>query len=65
MEELTDESPMPFGKYKGQKLEDVPASYLIWLMENEKAGRVESYIEDNWDLLKKQASEENKGNGRL
>ena len=28
---MNDLSPMPFGKFKGEKLEDVPASYLLWL----------------------------------
>lgn len=25
---------MPFGKYKGQSLEDLPTSYIQWLLEN-------------------------------
>lgn len=25
---------MPFGKYKGEELEDLPTSYLYWLCEN-------------------------------
>lgn len=25
---------MPFGKYKGEYLEDIPTSYLIWVLEN-------------------------------
>lgn len=25
---------MPFGKYKGEELEDIPVSYLIWVLEN-------------------------------
>lgn len=25
---------MPFGKYKGQDVEDVPTGYLLWLLEN-------------------------------
>jgi uncharacterized protein (DUF3820 family) len=25
---------MPFGKYKGMRLEDVPISYLEWVLEN-------------------------------
>lgn len=33
---LTDQSPMPFGKYKGDKMEDVPARYLHWLWTNGK-----------------------------
>lgn len=30
-EELRDTDPMPFGKYKGQPMQDVPASYLHYL----------------------------------
>jgi uncharacterized protein (DUF3820 family) len=30
-EVLTDETIMTFGKYKGQKLCNIPDSYLIWL----------------------------------
>lgn len=25
---------MPFGKYKGEELSDIPAVYLEWLLEN-------------------------------
>jgi uncharacterized protein (DUF3820 family) len=25
---------MPFGKYKGQRLEDIPTDYLQWAAEN-------------------------------
>lgn len=25
---------MPFGKYKGQALEDLPGDYLTWCLEN-------------------------------
>ena len=34
-EELTDDSPMPFGKHKGERMGDVPAKYLIWLWDGE------------------------------
>ena len=27
---MNDDSLMPFGKYKGQRLGDVPDDYLIW-----------------------------------
>lgn len=34
---FTDTDPMPFGKYKGEPLQDVPASYLRWLWNELKA----------------------------
>ena len=52
MNKLTDESPMPFGKYKDMEMEDVPASYLIWLLENNKCSKpVKEYIEENLETL--------------
>ena len=52
MENLTDESPMPWGKYKGDKMINVPASYLIWLYDNNKCSRdVKAYIKDNYNVL--------------
>jgi uncharacterized protein (DUF3820 family) len=38
---------MPFGRYKGARLEDVPSSYLEWALENwmETAGRKELLAE--------------------
>ncbi len=51
--ELKDESPMPYGKYKDMPMKDVPASYLIWLIDNKKcSGAVKRYIEDNMNALK-------------
>lgn len=29
----TDLDPMPYGKYKGTVLQDVPASYLAWMKD--------------------------------
>lgn len=53
MKELTDNDLMPFGKYKGDKMINVPASYLLWLYENDKCnGTVKKYIEDNLDAIK-------------
>lgn len=52
---LTDESLMPFGKYKGEKMANVPASYLIWLYDENKCNRnVREYIEDNLDVIQEE-----------
>lgn len=29
---LDDDSPMPFGKHRGQRLGDVPDAYLRWFL---------------------------------
>ena len=52
---LTDESLMPLGKYKGEKMANVPASYLIWLYDENKCNRnVREYIEDNLDVIQEE-----------
>jgi uncharacterized protein (DUF3820 family) len=54
-----DESIMPFGIHKGKKLEDVPASYLVYLLDSGlKAGPLKDYIIDNKDVLQKQMKED-------
>jgi hypothetical protein len=40
-ERFTDDTRMPFGKYRGQALRDVPAAYLLWLGDN--------LVPDNYD----------------
>lgn len=53
MAKLTDTSPMPFGKYKGTPMINVPASYLIYVLENGlKPGSVKDYIIENYEVLK-------------
>jgi len=59
--ELTDDDPMPFGKYgpppkgQGKKMKDVPASYLLWLYdEGTKHKGVHGYIEANLDCLQQE-----------
>jgi hypothetical protein len=50
--ELTDKSPIPFGKYKGEKLANVPASYLLWALDNVQLhDNMKRYIEKNKDVL--------------
>jgi uncharacterized protein (DUF3820 family) len=53
---VTDTTLMPFGKYRGKKMIDVPALYLIWLLDNgcDHQG-LKAYILDNLDALKKEA----------
>jgi DNA polymerase-3 subunit epsilon len=53
---LSDTDKMPFGKYKGQPMQDVPASYLHWLwtqqgMEHDKQSAVADYIRRNKGIL--------------
>jgi len=52
---------MPFGKYKGVKLEDVPASYLLWLWDNgvwaEKTHVMHDYIKNSWFVLTTEADD--------
>ena len=55
---LTDSSPMPYGKHRGLKMEDVPADYLLWLYKNDKTNEeVREYIEENLDVLNKEAKD--------
>ena len=55
---MKDTDLMPFGKFKGMKMGNVPASYLLWLYEKNmnvktfgKMDDVTVYINDNLDLL--------------
>lgn len=50
---MDDNSLMLFDKHKGTKLCNVPASYLLWLYNQDmKEGPLRSYIELNMDALK-------------
>ena len=59
---LQDIDKMPWGKYKGTSMQDVPASYFHWLWTNEKdpmsrkaqVDQVAAYIERNMPALKKE-----------
>jgi uncharacterized protein (DUF3820 family) len=58
---MTDESIMLFGKYKGEKLANVPASYLLWLFNEGKCyGELRAYIVDNMDAIKAEIAYQNK-----
>ena len=52
---LTDESPMPFGVHKDEKMANVPASYLMFLYDTGKCtSQVKEYIIENLDVLKQE-----------
>lgn len=61
---MDDNTEMPFGKHKGEKLANVPGKYLLWLeSEIRKKGKMHwslteklliEYIEDNKDVLQKE-----------
>lgn len=52
---MNDQSLMPFGKYKGRKMEDVPADYLLWLRDQKcRNQEVSDYIEENLSALCKE-----------
>lgn len=56
---------MPFGKHKGQDMENVPASYLLWLSEQDWISQwpdVKGYIDKNMAGIKKQIED---GNGNI
>lgn len=58
---MTDESIMPIGKYKGQKMANVPAEYLLWLYENGNIyGELKEYIKNNLDVIKSEINLKNK-----
>lgn len=58
MTSLNDTDPMPFGKHKGIKMQDVPASYLHYLWQNglkdDMQSVVADYIRRNIDALRKE-----------
>lgn len=51
MAKLQDIDVMPFGKHKGTKMIDVPASYLLWYLENGTSGNVMDYCIENKEAL--------------
>jgi len=50
---LNDNSPMPYGRYKGDAMINVPAEYLMYLYDNNKySPDVLEYIKDNMDVVR-------------
>ena len=59
---LEDDSPMPFGKHKGEQMEDVPGNYLMYLFKETslKNKDVKDYIEENYDIIVTELTKEEK-----
>lgn len=59
--ELDDTSAMPFGKYKGILMQDVPVNYLHWLWTQNRKGEMDTpvidYIRRNIDSLQQENSD--------
>ncbi len=56
----TDNSIMPFGKYQGKKLANIPASYFIKFLDHIKTLDLglRQYIKENRQALEKEMAEE-------
>jgi hypothetical protein len=58
MKEMQDTDRMPFGKYKGVLMQEVPASYFHWLWVSGKHSDqfcpVADYIRRNLNALKQE-----------
>lgn len=63
---INDDYIFPFGKHKGKKIANVPASYLLWLFDQpdfRKSTLPENkeiyyYIKENQSLLEKESKNE-------
>lgn len=52
-EKLTDISPMPYGVHRGERMIDVPESYLLYLWTSDKMTEpVREYIKENMDAIR-------------
>jgi uncharacterized protein (DUF3820 family) len=58
---MTDNDLMPFGKYKGEKMANVPPEYLLWFFEPGNGyATVRGYVRDNLDVIKAEIELKNK-----
>lgn len=56
--EISDETIMPFGKYKGEFIANVPAKTLLYYYDNYNLhGDVKLYIDQNKEMLELEALE--------
>lgn len=65
-ERVEDNTLMPFGSHAGKKMQDVPASWLIWFEKEARKREVRRpftngvliYIEENRFLLEREAKKQ-------
>lgn len=58
---MKDESVMPIGKYKGEKMANIPPEYLLWLLENGNTyGELKQYLIDNKEVFESEINYKNK-----
>lgn len=63
---VNDDYIFPFGKHKGKKIANVPASYLLWLFDQPdfrkstlpENKQIYYYIQENQSLLEKESKNE-------
>lgn len=52
---MTDNDEMPYGKYKGTAMANVPAPYLLWLNSNTTPPpEVKKYIDEHKEQLQQE-----------
>lgn len=57
--EIPDSTIMPFGKYKGVKFANIPASYFMFLYEKRRCfGELKQYIKENLEAFEKEIESE-------
>lgn len=56
----SDLDKMPFGKHAGELLQDVPASYLLWLWGKRPINdtKLQNYIWNSKDAIEQETGEE-------
>lgn len=60
-----DNTIMPFGVFKGKKLANIPADYLLWLFVNKRTNPpLKIYIEQNMQILEKEITNKLNTNGK-
>lgn len=66
MVELKDDSILHFGKtFRGYKLANVPAWYLLWIYDNYRlTDNLKAYIEKNRDVLQQQKKDDDRARFR-